>query len=347
LVAEGTAFLAKGAPDEARKRYAQALALEPADAERSRVASLIAVTFAMAGAFNQKACDAWSQKHLTAKRLRAYVVLAAAETPCSEGRWVRAQELAESIADQDTPAGGAARRLVALCEERLGAPRRAAAPHASDPLTAADIPSNVAVQKVLHEQLVKQGRRSLKSGQIDNARHRFARAVMVTPETETSCPIAVQFVKTFKRDNRYDAAACRTRAAELLDPFGRDRVELALGECYYRDRRLDEAIEVLTPLTAKQGMIGESAELIIALSVLAQGDSETATARLRELSERATVEGIRGKSLFLVGWSQLQKQDYTGARQTFKDVVKKFPETPYSRKAAELVIRLQAFEDVE
>jgi tetratricopeptide (TPR) repeat protein len=177
------------------------------------------------------------------------------------------------------------------------------------------------------------------------ARTLFARALTVESKTQSLSRAATGIVQTFQDATGVNVAACRTwTQANVTNSDDRLRIELAMGEIFYRNQDFDRALAQIEPVAREKGRIGESAAMVAALCLLGKGERVAAVMRLNQVATETPSDEIASKALFLIGWAYLQSQQYGSAKAAFDRLRRKYPQSPFAKKASELNERLKAYD---
>jgi tetratricopeptide (TPR) repeat protein len=189
--------------------------------------------------------------------------------------------------------------------------------------------------------LVQKGNALFQKGDVAGARGAYAEGVALAGRLNVSSNAAEKLVQTFITEEGIQTTECREWVASRLRGKSLQvRMELAIGEMFYRRQEYDKAIEAMQPVADDGGMSAQLAGLIIAMSLSEQGKKAEAMEKLRTIADDPQVSEASAKAQFLIAWMHLQTQEYAQAREAFDKLVRNFPRSPLASKAAGLSKRL-------
>jgi len=199
------------------------------------------------------------------------------------------------------------------------------------------------MQTLAYSEQVRGAEELYRQEKISEARLLFARALASEPENQTLSRAATGIVLTFQEPTGINLRACKAWTQENISTDqGRRRVDLAVGEFFYRQQDYDRAIAHLEDTASRKGHLAESASLVLALCLLGKGDRGMALVRLNQVATTSSSEETAAKAIFLMGWTHLQAQQYAAAKTDFDRLARNYPENPFTKKAIELSERLNA-----
>ena len=194
-----------------------------------------------------------------------------------------------------------------------------------------------------YDELVGGAEELFRQDKLAEARVMYAKALGSEPQTQTLSRAATGIVLTFRDATGFNWNACKTWAqANIATADGRLRIELAVGELYYRNQDYDSAIKALEPVSEREGHVAESASLVLALCYIGKGDREQAILRLNKIATESASDEVSAKAMFLIGWAHLQAQHHAAAKAAFDRLVRTHPGSQFAKKAADLSERLNA-----
>lgn len=115
----------------------------------------------------------------------------------------------------------------------------------------------------------------------------------------------------------------------------------------YESEKYEDALEKLNRFQVTYPESGQvvTAKFLSALCEAAMGRSDEAEAHMGDLVRDHRQHTIAARALFWLGSASLSKQDYGNARNTFLDLMDRYPESEYAKRAGEYVERLSAIEE--
>ena len=80
--------------------------------------------------------------------------------------------------------------------------------------------------------------------------------------------------------------------------------------------------------------------MLAALSCMSEGETQNAIDRFNEIIGKYPKGDIASRSKFLIGYAQVSEQKYSQAQETFRQLIKQFPQSRYTRQAQGFIERL-------
>ena len=198
------------------------------------------------------------------------------------------------------------------------------------------------LEQRISAELMKSGEKLLKDGRLEAARDAFRR-VLTLDKTGGAGVAADRLLRTFGSADKPDVEACRAWAAQYV-PAGvhREWLDVALAEALYRQQALDKAAALVGPIADGASPARCAALLVRAMCAMQSGDRAAALSSLAVIRADPAAGRTGPRALFLIGWLNLQAQDYRQAEAALSEFVKRYPDDPLARRARELLTRIAA-----
>ena len=173
---------------------------------------------------------------------------------------------------------------------------------------------------------------------------RWVNKVQTRPDIQTAVSRMVDLARTKFAGKPTELALAHLRGMghELTSAVAREVLDLAIAYVYYAaDDHAKARAQVQAILARPVGSETVSeAKLVLALCHIRVGQMKQAREVLEQLVRDAKEPALRARATFMLGWIYLSEQQMKKSLDAFRQVVREHPQSPYGRKAAELIDRL-------
>lgn len=199
--------------------------------------------------------------------------------------------------------------------------------------------------EALEEHINLLERMSSRAGVVEVYRH----FIDIFPDSDESPQCLIKIAEFYR-----DALDMKVKAAEVFAELqerypnseyaGAASVKQAV--CLYEGERYDEAYEVIQMALAGGLLEHEAitAEFLVPLCEAAMGLSEDAEIHMAAYSEKYPQGSLAPRAIFWLGSNELSHQEYGKALEYFEELVLRYPDTSYARRAREYIDRLKAID---